>query len=154
MSEFKLRIKPLEWVSSDVPECCGPGATSTNAGFYFRVRRLHEGAQWYIHGEANQRRFDSLEEAKEACREQYESEVMQNILLEPIVVLEPAMPDKKGAPEIRRGAGTRKIADEDKPCFHPEHDPPSHQVFAPGTYEHTCPACGRTIRFSVKGIYV
>lgn len=50
---------------------------------------------------------------------------------------------------------TRKIADEhDKVCFHPEHNPPSHQVFEPGTYEHECPACHRKQIFRVRGVYL
>lgn len=32
---------------------------------------------------------------------------------------------------------------EAKICRHPEHDPPGHIVLEPGTYEHTCPGCGR-----------
>jgi hypothetical protein len=54
---------------------------------------------------------------------------------------------------------TVKIADPknpwklEKPCFHPEHNPPSHMVFSPGTYEHTCPGCGNKITFTVYAIY-
>jgi hypothetical protein len=48
---------------------------------------------------------------------------------------------------------TKKIADlPDKPCAHPEHYPPRHRVFPPGIYEHTCPACGRRMVFTVRGI--
>ena len=47
----------------------------------------------------------------------------------------------------------KKISDpkEDRQarCTHPERDPPSHQVFEPGTYEHTCPACGKKTVFTV-----
>lgn len=52
---------------------------------------------------------------------------------------------------------TRKIDDNDDdyksfvPCTHPDHDPPSHQVFEPGLYEHRCSACGRTVTFRVPG---
>jgi hypothetical protein len=35
------------------------------------------------------------------------------------------------------------------PCCHPEHNPPSHMVLSPGTYEHTCPGCGRVVLFTV-----
>jgi hypothetical protein len=47
--------------------------------------------------------------------------------------------------------GTKKIKDF-KPCLHPMHNPPSLMVFSPGEYEHTCPGCGNTIRFSVPGV--
>lgn len=50
---------------------------------------------------------------------------------------------------------TRKIADppESKPCYSPEHSPPSMMVFAPGTYEHTCPSCGKVTIFTVAAGY-
>lgn len=48
---------------------------------------------------------------------------------------------------------TRKIADlpkpEDPPCSHPEHNPPTHMAFEPGTYEHECPSCHRKTVFDV-----
>lgn len=47
----------------------------------------------------------------------------------------------------------RKIADEKPPCRHPEHNPPSHIVLSPGTYEHTCPSCGNKLTFHVGGHY-
>ncbi len=47
----------------------------------------------------------------------------------------------------------RKIFDAPKPCFHPEHNPPMHIVLQPGTYEYTCPACGKKVVFTVPGIY-
>lgn len=47
----------------------------------------------------------------------------------------------------------KKIADAPKPCRHPEHDPASHKVREPGTYEHTCPACGKTITFNVPLVW-
>ena len=50
--------------------------------------------------------------------------------------------------------GTRKIADPPpRPCQHPEHNPPSMMVFEPGMYEHTCPQCGNTQRFTVSESY-
>lgn len=51
---------------------------------------------------------------------------------------------------------TRKIKEEKemKPCFSSDHNPPSHMVFEPGLYEHTCSACGRKITFRVNGIYL
>lgn len=51
--------------------------------------------------------------------------------------------------------GTRKIADAlPPPCRHPEHNPPNMMVFSPGTYEHTCPACGATQIFVVSGMFL
>ena len=48
---------------------------------------------------------------------------------------------------------TRKIPETDRwplPCVHPEHNPPSLQVFEPGLYEHICPACGARQMFRVN----
>lgn len=53
-------------------------------------------------------------------------------------------------------AGTatiRKVADLPAPCLHSEHYPPSMIVLAPGIYEHTCPGCGFSSRFTVAGTY-
>ena len=48
---------------------------------------------------------------------------------------------------------TKKIADAPPtPCLHLEHNPPSHRVYEPGTYEHTCPGCGTKIIFNVPRI--
>lgn len=47
---------------------------------------------------------------------------------------------------------TIKIAEPEKICTHPEHDPATHQVFEPGTYEHTCPACGKKQIFTVPNV--
>ena len=44
---------------------------------------------------------------------------------------------------------TKKIGEIEKPCFHPEHNPPSMMVYEPGVYEHVCPACGRRQVFRV-----
>ena len=50
---------------------------------------------------------------------------------------------------------TRKIADSPpRPCRHPDHNPPGMRVFKPGTYEHTCPACGKKLVFTVDGLYL
>jgi hypothetical protein len=48
---------------------------------------------------------------------------------------------------------TRKIEEEpaQEKCRHPEHNPPNMKVFSPGTYEHTCPSCGYTTVFRVRG---
>lgn len=35
-------------------------------------------------------------------------------------------------------------------CLHPDHKPPMHQVFEPGTYEHECPNCGQKTIFTVN----
>jgi len=35
-------------------------------------------------------------------------------------------------------------------CLHPEHDPPTHQVFENGVYEHECPGCRATQTFVVN----
>lgn len=37
-------------------------------------------------------------------------------------------------------------------CSHPEHNPPSMQVFMPGLYEHECPKCGSKKMFRVNAI--
>lgn len=37
-------------------------------------------------------------------------------------------------------------------CSHPEHNPPSMQVFMPGLYEHECPKCGSKKTFRVNAI--
>jgi hypothetical protein len=53
---------------------------------------------------------------------------------------------------------TRRLPDppassKDRPCFHPEHNPPGMMVFPPGRYEHECPGCGRKIQFQVAGLH-
>ncbi len=45
--------------------------------------------------------------------------------------------------------GLELIKEAEKPCFHPQHNPPSHMVYKPGTYRYTCPGCGKTITFEV-----
>ena len=48
---------------------------------------------------------------------------------------------------------TRKVADAPTPpCRHWGHAPPTMRVFAPGTYEHTCPKCGQVTVFTVRGV--
>lgn len=44
---------------------------------------------------------------------------------------------------------TRKILDHKQMCRHPEHLPPTHQVFDPGTYEHRCPNCNEITIFTI-----
>ena len=57
-------------------------------------------------------------------------------------------------PKIRREiVSIRKIADPPKICTHPEHKIPSHMVFAPGTYEHVCPGCGKKTIFTVPLVW-
>lgn len=45
--------------------------------------------------------------------------------------------------------GLRKIAEAPEPCAAPEHQPPMHMVYEPGTYEYTCPSCGKRTVFRV-----
>ncbi len=46
---------------------------------------------------------------------------------------------------------TKKISDlPQSQCNHPEHNPPMHQVFENGIYEHECPACGKKKTFTVN----
>ena len=47
---------------------------------------------------------------------------------------------------------TRKVRDllAEELCLHPDHDPPTHQFFENGVYEHECPCCGRKLRFTVR----
>lgn len=45
---------------------------------------------------------------------------------------------------------TVKIGEVERPCLHPEHNPPSMVVWEPGVYQHTCPACGAKITFTVN----
>jgi len=39
-----------------------------------------------------------------------------------------------------------------RPCPSPYHDPPKQIVLAPGTYTHSCPACGEVTTFVVRRI--
>ena len=52
---------------------------------------------------------------------------------------------------------TRKINSDKESlqtyCSHPDHNPPSHMVFQPGSYEHVCSGCKRKMMFTVNGIY-
>lgn len=50
-----------------------------------------------------------------------------------------------------RKQATRKIAEPERQrlCNDPQHNPPSMYCFSPGTYEHTCPACGVKKIFTV-----
>ncbi len=48
---------------------------------------------------------------------------------------------------------TRKISDLPVPCLHPRHHPPFLQVFPPGVYKHTCPACGTEQPFVVERLH-
>lgn len=47
---------------------------------------------------------------------------------------------------------TRKLADLPMPCPDHRHNPPRHQVFPPGMYEHRCPACGSVQHFTVNRV--
>lgn len=46
----------------------------------------------------------------------------------------------------------RKISEPEPVCLHPEHEPASFVHRTPGTYEHTCPACGKKVVFTVPMI--
>lgn len=43
----------------------------------------------------------------------------------------------------------RDLPEQQRPCFHPEHNPPGMIVLEPGIYEHTCPGCGKRVEFIV-----
>ena len=49
--------------------------------------------------------------------------------------------------------GLRKIKDAEKPCLSPQHEPPNMIVLEPGTYEYTCPSCGKQYVFTVPYIW-
>lgn len=42
-----------------------------------------------------------------------------------------------------------KEPDREELCLSSEHNPPAYMVFEPGTYEHTCPQCGKKTIFTV-----
>lgn len=46
----------------------------------------------------------------------------------------------------------RKIAESVPVCRDRQHDPPTHMVLLPGTYEHECPSCKRVLTFTVPEI--
>ena len=57
--------------------------------------------------------------------------------------------------KIKFNGGLKRISNnewDEKPCLSPEHNPPTHIVLQPGTYEYTCPSCGKTVRFIVPSI--
>lgn len=43
---------------------------------------------------------------------------------------------------------TRKIADAPEFCRDSEHNPPTHMVYEPGTWEHVCPRCKHRVVFT------
>ena len=50
----------------------------------------------------------------------------------------------------KKPGGLVKKKDAPIPCAHPEHDPPAHMVYEKGaTYEYTCPACGKSVEFTI-----
>ena len=53
--------------------------------------------------------------------------------------------------ENKRG-GLKKIRDASNYCKSEEHNPPSHIVLEPGTYEYECPRCGHKQVFTVPNI--
>lgn len=46
----------------------------------------------------------------------------------------------------------KKIKEPEKVCLSPEHNPPMHIYLEAGTYEYTCPACGKKVVFEVPTI--
>lgn len=40
-----------------------------------------------------------------------------------------------------------------KVCTHPLHHTPSHRVYPPGLYEHTCPVCGFVTNFTIQSYW-
>lgn len=49
----------------------------------------------------------------------------------------------------KKGGLVKKIADIEKPCMSPQHNPPSHMYLEAGVYEYICPSCGETTQFTV-----
>jgi hypothetical protein len=45
-----------------------------------------------------------------------------------------------------------KIEEAEQICLHPEHEPATMLYRTPGTYQHTCPACGKITTFTVPTI--
>lgn len=53
----------------------------------------------------------------------------------------------------KEGAGRiRKISNHPVRCNHPDHNPPKYISLPAGTYEYTCPACGRRTVFEIPDI--
>ena len=46
----------------------------------------------------------------------------------------------------------KKIAEPKPICLHPEHDPAAMLYRTPGTYYHSCPACGKEEVFTVPQV--
>jgi len=44
---------------------------------------------------------------------------------------------------------TVKISEPPKVCMSKDHNPATHVVRSPGTYQHTCPSCGASVTFTV-----
>lgn len=49
---------------------------------------------------------------------------------------------------------TIKIADPIKVCMDPQHYAPNMMVYEPGTWQHTCPACGHSYTFIVPQVWL
>lgn len=54
---------------------------------------------------------------------------------------------------IKEKQNTIKIAEPEKVCNHRSHNPPSHRVYSPGTWQHTCPGCGNIIVFTIQPLF-
>ena len=59
------------------------------------------------------------------------------------------------AVSVQAAMPTKKIKEpRDLPtefCSSRDHTPPSHMVYSPGVYEHTCSGCGKVTQFTVYG---
>ena len=50
--------------------------------------------------------------------------------------------------------GLKKLWDEKPPRRCRQHNPPNMIVLSPGGYSYTCPDCGETTTFVVRGTYL
>lgn len=61
---------------------------------------------------------------------------------------------KEGGAILQKQSGLKKISDVKRPCTASNHNPPSMIVLSPGVYEYTCPNCGLTQKFGVRGAWM
>jgi hypothetical protein len=52
-------------------------------------------------------------------------------------------------PMRRIGEADVRVVPERPACADPEHNPPTHMVLEPGTYQHDCPRCGAVTTFNI-----
>lgn len=50
---------------------------------------------------------------------------------------------------LSRLPDSEQVTHPELPCRHAEHDPPKRADVPPGSYLHTCPACGNKVRIEV-----